>query len=132
MPGRINFSDRALDATTGTYSLRAEFPTATTSCCRPVRAGARHLRPDRQCLVVPDRAVQEQLGRYFLTVVGEGDKAELRPVELGPRFGIARVITSASRPATGGRGGLAEGPPGAPLQVIPVKLEDFDARRGRR
>ncbi len=26
LPGRINFSDRALDATTGTYKLRAEFP----------------------------------------------------------------------------------------------------------
>jgi membrane fusion protein, multidrug efflux system len=26
LPGRINFGDRALDATTGTYSLRAEFP----------------------------------------------------------------------------------------------------------
>ena len=25
-PGRINFADRALDSTTGTYTLRAEFP----------------------------------------------------------------------------------------------------------
>ncbi len=48
-------------------------------------------------MVVPDRAVQEQLGKYFLTVVGAEDKAELRPVTLGPRFGNRQVIASRAR-----------------------------------
>jgi len=80
---------------------------------------------------VPDRAVQEQLGRYFLTVVGEDDKAELRPVELGPRFGNRQVITSGL--SAGDRvvvEGLQKARPGAPLKVIPVKLEDFDRPEG--
>ena len=92
----------------------------------------------KDALIVPDRAVQEQLGRYFLTVVGEGDKAELRPVELGPRFGNRQVIQSGI--AAGDRvvvEGIQKARPGAPLKVVPVTLEDFDRpaapprRRGR-
>jgi membrane fusion protein (multidrug efflux system) len=89
-----------------------------------VRANAGTLE---NALVVPDRAVQEQLGRYFLTVVGEGDKAELRPVELGQRFGNRQVINSGL--AAGDRvvvEGLQKARPGTPLKVTPVTLEDFD------
>lgn len=77
--------------------------------------------------MVPDRAVQEQLDRYFLTVVGDGDKAELRPVELGPRFGTRQVIASGL--AAGDRvvvEGLQKARPGAPLEVTVVTLQDFD------
>jgi membrane fusion protein, multidrug efflux system len=76
---------------------------------------------------VPDRAVQEQLGRYFLTVVGDEEKAELRPVELGQRFGNRQVINSGLD--AGDRvvvEGLQKARPGTLLKVIPVTLEDFD------
>ena len=46
-------------------------------------------------LVVPDRAVQEQLGKYFLTVVGTDDKAELRDLMKfvkGPDFPTGGII----------------------------------------
>ena len=132
MPGRINFSDRALDATTGTYSLRAEFPNPDHKLLPGLFARVRGTSGQiADALVVPDRAVQEQLGRYFLTVVGEGDKAELRPVELGPRFGNRQVITSGL--TAGDRvvvEGLQKARPGAPLKVTPVKLEDFDRPAG--
>jgi membrane fusion protein (multidrug efflux system) len=128
LPGRINFGDRALDATTGSYKLRAEFPNPEHRL-RPgmfgrVRATAGKLE---NALAVPDRAVQEQLGRYFLTVVGEGEKAEMRPVELGPRFGNRQVIASGLKP--GDRvvvEGLQKARPGAALEVSSVTLEDFD------
>ena len=112
LPGRINFGDRALDPTTGTYSLRAEFPNPDHKLLPGLFARVRGT-PGRleNALVVPDRAVQEQLGRYFLTVVGEGDKAELRPVELGPRFGNRQVINVGSRRrGPRRRRGAAEGP----------------------
>ncbi|HET9695024.1 MAG TPA: efflux RND transporter periplasmic adaptor subunit [Steroidobacteraceae bacterium] len=128
LPGRINFGDRALDPTTGTYRLRAEFPNPghklLPGLFARVRATGRELR---DALIVPDRAVQEQLGRYFLTVVGPGDKAELRPVTLGPRFGNRQVITSGLQP--GDRvvaEGIQKARPGAQLKVVPVTLEDFD------
>lgn len=128
LPGRINFGDRALDPTTGTYRLRAEFANPghklLPGLFARVRATGRELR---DALIVPDRAVQEQLGRYFLTVVGPGDKAELRPVTLGPRFGNRQVITSGLQP--GDRvvaEGIQKARPGAQLKVVPVTLEDFD------
>lgn len=129
LPGRINFGDRALDATTGTYKLRAEFPNPEHKLMpglfARIRATGERLE---NALVVPDRAVQEQLGRYFLTVVGAEDKAEMRPVTLGPRFGNRQVIREGLR--AGDRvvvEGIQKARPGTPLKVIEVKLEDFDA-----
>jgi len=129
LPGRINFSDRALDSATGTYKLRAEFPNPEHKLMpglfARIRATGQRLE---NALVVPDRAVQEQLGRYFLTVVGADDKAELRPVTLGSRFGNRQVIQSGLQ--AGDRvvvEGIQKARPGTPLKVIAVRLEDFDA-----
>jgi membrane fusion protein, multidrug efflux system len=126
--GRINFSDRAIDSATGTYKLRAEFPnpnhTLLPGLFARVRATGAKLD---NALIVPDRAVQEQLGRYFLTVVADGDKAEMRPVTLGQRFGNRQVIVGGLQ--AGDRvvvEGIQKARPGAKLKVVPVKLEDFD------
>jgi membrane fusion protein (multidrug efflux system) len=132
LPGRINFGDRALDATTGTYKLRAEFPNPNHALLPGLfaRVRATGAKLDN-ALIVPDRAVQEQLGRYFLTIVGEGDKAEMRPVTLGQRFGNRQVIVGGLQ--TGDRvvvEGIQKARPGAPLKVVPVKLEDFDRPAG--
>jgi membrane fusion protein, multidrug efflux system len=127
-PGRINFGDRALDPTTGTFRIRAEFPNEEHLLIPGMFARVRATSGESlNAIVVPDRAVQEQLGKYFLTVVGEGDKAELRPVVLGPRFGNRQVITSGL--ATGDRvvvEGQQKARPGSPVKVAPVTLEDFD------
>lgn len=128
LPGRINFGDRALDPTTGTYRLRAEFPNPDHKLLPGLFARVRATGQEiKDALIVPDRAVQEQLGRYFVTVVGEGDKAELRPVTLGPRFGNRQVVTSGLQ--AGDRvvaEGIQKARPGTQLKVIAVKLEDFD------
>jgi membrane fusion protein (multidrug efflux system) len=128
LPGRINFGDRALDPTTGTYRLRAEFPNPDHKLLPGLFARVRATGQEiKDALIVPDRAVQEQLGRYFVTVVGDGDKAELRPVTLGPRFGNRQVVTSGLQ--AGDRvvaEGIQKARPGTQLKVIAVKLEDFD------
>jgi membrane fusion protein (multidrug efflux system) len=132
LPGRINFSDRALDPATGTYRLRATFPNPDHRLLPGLFARVRATGGEiKDALIVPDRAVQEQLGRYFLTVVGAGDKAELRPVEVGPRFGNRQVIKSGI--AAGDRvvvEGIQKARPGQPLQVVAVTLEDFDKPAG--
>jgi membrane fusion protein (multidrug efflux system) len=128
LPGRINFGDRALDPATGTYKLRATFPNPDHKLIpglfARVRANGGTLA---SALVVPDRAVQEQLGKYFVTVVGTEDKAELRPVTLGPRFGNRQVVQDGLK--AGDRvvvEGQQKARPGTPLTVVPVTLEDFD------
>lgn len=128
LTGLINFGDRALDPTTGTLKIRAEFPNPEHRLIPGmfVRVRATTGQPVN-ALVVPDRAVQEQLGKYFLTVVGADEKAELRPVTLGPRFGNRQVINSGIE--SGDRvvvEGLQKARPGSPLKVVAVTLEDFD------
>jgi membrane fusion protein (multidrug efflux system) len=127
-PGHINFGDRALNPTTGTYTLRAEVPNPDHALIPGLFVRVRAMAGELQnALVVPDRAVQEQLGKYFLTVVGIDDKAELRPVELGPRFGNRQVIESGI--TAGDRvvvEGLQKARPGTTLQVTEVQLQDFD------
>ena len=131
-PGRINFNDRALDATTGTYKLRAEFPNPDHELLPGLFARVRATGDTlNNALIVPDRAVQEQLGRYFVTVVGEGDKAEMRPVTLGPRFGNRQVIVDGLK--AGDRvvvEGIQKARPGTPLKVVAARLEDFDRPTG--
>jgi membrane fusion protein, multidrug efflux system len=128
LTGLINFGDRAVDPTTGTLKIRAEFPNPDHKLIPGMFARVRATTGQSiNALVVPDRAVQEQLGKYFLTVVGAEDKAELRPVTLGPRFGNRQVIQAGLEP--GDRvvvEGLQKARPGSPLKVVVVTLEDFD------
>ena len=47
-----------------------------------------------KAILVPQKSVTETLGKYFVTVIGEGNKAELRPVQLGPRIGDMWLVVS--------------------------------------
>jgi membrane fusion protein (multidrug efflux system) len=126
-PGLINFADRALDPTTGTYRLRAEFPNPRHDLRPGLFARIRVIAERRSgVIMLPDRAVQQQLGRYFVTVVGEGDRAESRPVELGPRLGNQVVIEKGV--AAGDRvvvEGIQKARPGTPLVVTMVTAAEF-------
>jgi multidrug efflux pump subunit AcrA (membrane-fusion protein) len=42
-------------------------------------------------LLVPLKGVTETLGKYFLTIIDGGNKAEFRPVNLGARQGLWQV-----------------------------------------
>jgi len=99
-PGIINFLDRALDPTTGTFLLRARFPNPDHRLIPGMFARVRlNGELDRASILIPDRAVQELLGRHFVLVVGAEDKIERRPVVPAERQGNLWRI----------REGLAEG-----------------------
>ena len=128
-PGRISFHDRALDPTTGTYTLRAEFPNPDHMLVPGLFARIRVTAEKRPAaMLIPDRAVQQQLGRYFVTAVGEGDVAEARPVTLGPRVGNKWVIDEGL--AVGDRivvEGVQKARPGTPLKATVVTAAELDA-----
>jgi membrane fusion protein (multidrug efflux system) len=128
-PGHINFADRALDPTTGTYSLRAEFPNPDHMLVPGLFARIRIVAEEREGVVLlPDRAVQQQLGRYFVTAVGKDGKAEIRPVTPGPRLGNRWVIEDG---LVAGDQVVVEGTlkarPGTPLQAIVVDADTLEA-----
>jgi membrane fusion protein, multidrug efflux system len=120
--GRINFVATALDPTTGTFPLRAEFPNSQHKLIPGLFARIR-VTSDRRtnAIVVPDRSVQQQLGRYFVIVVGPDNKAEMRPIQPGPRMGNQWIVDQGLK--AGDRivvEGVQKARPGAPLKVTMI------------
>ena len=94
-PGTLDFTDRALTSGTGTLAVRAIFANPDQLLRPGMNARVRIVYDVAQdALLVPQRAVTEMLGKYFLSVVGEGDKVEQRPVTPGPRIGDQWLIES--------------------------------------
>ena len=93
-PGKIIAIDRAVDRSTSTITVRASLPNPDGA----LRAGmnVRLLLRTRSVsneLVIPYRAVTEQLGQRTVYVVTDSSTAEQRNVELGTRVADAIVVT---------------------------------------
>ncbi len=97
--GQVDFLDRAVSPTTGTITARAVFPN-TRSVLKPGMYVKVRLvdKSETDAILVPQKAVQETLGRYALAVVGAGDVVELRPVKLGARQGPNWLVKSGVNP----------------------------------
>ena len=93
--GRIALSGRDVNVKTGTITVIGRFPNPG-NILRPgqfarVRAvtGVR-----RGAILVPQRAVNELQGIYQVAVIGAGNQADVRPVQVGPRVGSMWMIES--------------------------------------
>ena len=98
-PGRIVFADRQVNTQTGTIQIVGEFPNPK-NLLRPgqyarIRALTGYLT---KASLVPQAAVNQQQGTYQVTVVGGGNHAQLRTVEVGPRVGTLWVIKTGLKP----------------------------------
>jgi membrane fusion protein (multidrug efflux system) len=86
-PGHIYIVDRAVDPMTGTIRVRLEFPNSK----RMLRAGMscnvriKNLAASNSILI-PYKAVIEQMGEYFVYVVNENKVKQVK-VQLGARIG---------------------------------------------
>ncbi|GMQ29949.1 efflux RND transporter periplasmic adaptor subunit [Algoriphagus confluentis] len=84
--GYVDFINRQIDANTGTILVQATFPNPE-SLIRPgqfarVRASIRSVENG---VIIPQRAVNEFQGRFFVFVVGEGNQVRQQEVQiLGP------------------------------------------------
>jgi membrane fusion protein (multidrug efflux system) len=80
-PGRLTFIDPVVDPATGTQQFRAEFPNADRFLVPGafVRVRLSGLTLD-SALVVPQRAVLQQLGHQAVYVVAAGDTVRVRDV----------------------------------------------------
>ncbi|MBE7464334.1 MAG: efflux RND transporter periplasmic adaptor subunit [Planctomycetes bacterium] len=91
--GKLNFVDRALDAGTGTLTLRAEFPNPGKFLRPGNFAKVRMLLTETpDALLVSERAVGQDQGGRFLLVVGAEDRVERRSIRLGSRAGDGLVV----------------------------------------
>jgi RND family efflux transporter MFP subunit len=91
--GRILWTDRQVDSSTGTMRLVAAFPNPGNKL-RPGQYGRVRIQTGtrKQALLVPQSAVKEIQGGYQVAVVGADNKASMRPVKAGEKVGTLWVI----------------------------------------
>lgn len=93
--GRIVETDRELANNTGSLVMKAVFPNPS-GLLMPGMFARVKLTGETipNALLVPQRAIQQLLGKSFVMVVGEDGKSKAKNVELGQQIGSYYVITS--------------------------------------
>jgi membrane fusion protein (multidrug efflux system) len=119
--GHLNFVAPSLDAATGTQEFRAQFanPDRILVPGQFVRVRLTGFVHD-SALTVPQRSVQQALGRQFVYVVAKGDTAAARDVQPGQWTGSRWIIEKGLAP--GDRvivDGAQKVAPGHPVRPIP-------------
>ncbi|MBF6608810.1 MAG: efflux RND transporter periplasmic adaptor subunit [Flavobacterium sp.] len=91
--GSIITIDRAVDPGTGTIKVRISYPNPSGVLIAGMTCNVRVLNKAAQPqIVIPHRAVSEQLGTYSVFVVADSSKVEQRIVELGSQVQDRVVI----------------------------------------
>jgi len=123
--GKLSFIDNALDAKSGTINGRAIFANADGRFTPGLFARIRLVSAETQTVALaPDRAIATDLGKRYVVVVNGSNKAEYRPVEIGPLAGNLRIIRQGLKP--GDRvvvGGLQKVKPGDTVAPVKVKTD---------
>jgi membrane fusion protein, multidrug efflux system len=93
-PGKIILLDRAVNPQTGTLKARLSFANKNSV----LRAGMNGIvrvknNAAQQAIVIPYKAVTEQLGEYFVYTPGDSSKVSQRKVVLGKQLGAGIIIT---------------------------------------
>src|SRR5579863_9135798 len=86
--GKVLWTDRQVDQSTGTIRVAAAFPNSG-NMLRPGQYGRVRAVTDvrHNALVVPQAAVTEIQGTYQVAVVGPDNKVKIQTVQLGPQVG---------------------------------------------
>jgi len=132
--GHINFMAPSLDSASGTQEFRAQFANADRRLLPGQFVRVRLEGFSRaSALAVPQRAVQQGLGRQFVYVVGVGDTVTARDVNPGPWSGNLWIIDSGL--ATGDRvvvDGIQKIAPGRVVKPVPVVDSSSTAGAGAK
>lgn len=91
--GSIVAYDAAINPTTGTFTMEADFDNPTGVVLAGQFARVRGvIERRRDAVLVPLRAVAELQGIFRVFVVGDDGTIQIRVVELGPQIGNLRII----------------------------------------
>ena len=119
--GKIEAIDRAVDPGTGTIKVRISYPNPSGALVSGMTCNVKvRNKSSVPQIVIPHKAVTEQLGKYSVFVVGDSSKVEQRLIQTGSTVQDRIVVTE----------GLQEGDvivsegtmklrPGATIQVTP-------------
>ena len=97
--GKFYALDRSLDVRTGSIRYEVTFPNPENGL-RPGQFGKVRFVADMKkgALVIPQEAVSELQGSYQVVVVGEDNKASIRPVKMGERLGPMWEVLEGLKP----------------------------------
>jgi multidrug efflux system membrane fusion protein len=91
--GELSFIDNSVDTSTGTIRLKGTFRNSTHSLWPGQFVNVvLQLTTRHNAVVVPNQAVQTGQDGTFIYVVDENQKAQMRPVKVGPRVDLDLVI----------------------------------------
>lgn len=121
LPGKLLFSDLAVDPNTGAVSMRAEFPNPKKELLPGMFVRVRFAQAKADKLVtLPQRAVQMTSNGAMVLVVDKDGKVVPRPVKLGGMSGSTWTVTSG---LAGGEKVIVEGHmkarPGSVVKPVP-------------
>ena len=92
-PGKISLIDRAVDPQTGTLKIRLIFPDDEDILKAGMNATLRVKNTaNKKSTLIPYKAVTEQLGEFYVYVVGDSSKVTQKKVLLGRQIGTNVII----------------------------------------
>lgn len=98
-PGYVVSFDAAIDSTTGTLTLEADFANPKRIVLPGQFARVRGVLEEREAaLAVPQRAVMETQGIFQLAVVGDDGSVDIRQVRMGPIVDGEWIVESGLEP----------------------------------
>lgn len=131
IPGHLDFLDMSVDESTGTISIRAEFPNPQRLLLPGQFVRARvEAGIDPSGILVPQRAVQVTQQGAAVMVVGDKNIAVARPVKLGVMQGGSWVVAEGLKP--GDKvivNGLQKVQPGQPVTISKPAAKPAGAAR---
>jgi len=93
-PGKVSLIDRAVDPQTGTIKTRLVFsnPQNMLKPGMNVNVRIKNNSADSSMVLIPFKAVTEQMGEYFVFVVNDSNQAIEQKLSLGPRINDKVVV----------------------------------------
>ena len=119
--GELTFLDNVVDKTTGTIAARVTIANLDFTLLPGQYVRVRlHIKDEPNAFMAPQTALgSSQMGK-FVYVVGAGDKAEMRPLTLGPADGeLVSVVKGLNEGDRVIVGNLQKIGPGSPVKPLP-------------
>jgi membrane fusion protein (multidrug efflux system) len=91
-PGKISLLDRAVDPQTGTIRARLVFTNPENILKPGMTCNVRVKTSDTNILLIPSRAIIEQMSEYFVFVVGDSSKVSQTKIATGIRINDKTVV----------------------------------------
>ncbi|RYY63120.1 MAG: efflux RND transporter periplasmic adaptor subunit [Chitinophagaceae bacterium] len=98
-PGTVALVDRAVDPQTGTIRTRLSFPNEKNMLKAGMTTTVRVLNTaSTAATMIPYKAVTEQLGEFYVYVIGDSSKVTQRKVQLGKQVEMNVIIREGLKP----------------------------------